>query len=124
MSSSIRLELIMFGMFYVVFFLVIAMFIFVFVKGISEWVHNNNSPRLSVDAKIVDKRSHTSHHHHNHNGHMHTSSSTSYYVTFEVQSGDRMELKVPRSEFGLLVEGDEGVLSFQGTRYLGFERKY
>ena len=46
----------MFGMFYVVFFLVIAMFIFVFVKGISEWVHNNNSPRLSVDAKIVDKR--------------------------------------------------------------------
>jgi len=31
---------------------------------------------------------------------------------------------VPRSEFGLLVEGDEGVLSFQGTRYLGFERKY
>ena len=114
----------MFGMFYVVFFLVIAMFIFVFVKGISEWVHKNNSPRLSVDAKIVDKRSHTSHHHHNHNGHMHTSSSTSYYVTFEVQSGDRMELKVPRSEFGLLVEGDEGVLSFQGTRYLGFERKY
>ena len=107
-----------------VFFLVIAMFIFVFVKGISEWVHNHNSPRLSVDAKIVDKRSHTSHHHHNHNGHMHTSSSTSYYVTFEVQSGDRMELKVPRSEFGLLVEGDEGVLSFQGTRYLGFERKY
>lgn len=114
----------MFGMFYVVFFLVIAMFIFVFVKGISECVHNNNSPRLSVDAKIVDKRSHTSHHHHNHNGHMHTSSTTSYYVTFEVQSGDRMELKVPRSEFGLLVEGDEGVLSFQGTRYLGFERKY
>lgn len=114
----------MFGMFYVVFFLVIAMFIFVFAKGISEWAHNNNSPRLSVDAKIVDKRSHTSHHHHNHNGHMHTSSSTSYYVTFEVQSGDRMELKVPRSEFGLLVEGDEGVLSFQGTRYLGFERKY
>lgn len=72
----------------------------------------------------MDKRSHTSHHHHDHNGHMHMSSSTSYYVTFEVQSGDRMELKVPRSEFGLLVEGDEGVLSFQGTRYLGFERKY
>ena len=112
------------GIFYVMFFLVIGMFIFVFVKNISEWVNNNNSPRLSVDAKIVDKRSHTSHHHHNHNGHMHTSSSTSYYVTFEVQSGDRMELKVPRSEFGLLVEDDEGVLSFQGTRYLGFERKY
>ena len=111
------------GMFYLMFSLVMGMFIFVFVKNISEWVNNNNSPRLTVEAKIVDKRSHTSHHHHNHNGHMHTSSSTSYYVTFEVQSGDRMELKVSRSEFGLLVEGDVGMLSFQGTRYLGFERK-
>jgi len=44
------------GIFYVMFFLVIGMFIFVFVKNISEWVNNNNSPRLSVDAKIVDKR--------------------------------------------------------------------
>ena len=111
------------GMFYLMFSLVVGMFIFVFVKNISEWVNNNNSPQLTVEAKIVDKRSHTSHHHHNHNGHMHTSSSTSYYVTFEVQSGDRMELKVSRSEFGSLVEGDVGMLSFQGTRYLGFERK-
>ena len=111
------------AMFYLVFFLVFGMFIFVFVKNIGEWVNNNNSPRLTVDARIVDKRSHTSHHHHNHSGHVHTSSSTSYYVTFEVQSGDRMELRVPRSEFGLLLEGDEGVLSFQGTRYLGFDRR-
>ena len=110
--------------FYIVFFFVFGMVIFTFVRGIGEWVSNNNSPRLSVAAKIVDKRSHTSHHHHNHNGHMHTSSSTSYYVTFEVESGDRMELRVPRNEFGLLVEGDMGTLSFQGTRYLGFERKY
>ena len=109
----------MFGMFYAVFFLVIAMFIFVFVKGIGEWVHNNNSPRLSVDAKIVDKRR-TTHHHHSNGHHHHTHS---YYITFEVQSGDRMKLKVPRSEFELLVEGDAGVLSFQGTRYLGFERR-
>ena len=27
------------------------------------------------------------------------------------------------SEFGLLVEGDRGDLTFQGTRYLGFVRK-
>ncbi len=110
----------MLGMFYIVFFFVIAMFIFVFVKCISEWINNNNSPRLSVDAKIVDKRM-TTHHHHSNGHHHHTHS---FHITFEVQSGDRMELRVPRDEFGLLVEGDEGVLSFQGTRYLGFERKY
>ena len=46
-----------------------------------------------------------------------------FYVTFEVESGDRMELSVVGSEFGLLVEGDKGRLTFQGTRYLGFERE-
>ena len=109
----------MFVMFFVVFFIVILAFIFVFVKNISEWVKNNNSPRLSVDDKIVDKRVET-HHHHSNGHHHHTHS---YHITFEVESGDRMELKVPRSEFGLLVESDMGVLSFQGTRFLGFERK-
>ena len=49
-------------------------------------------------------------------------SHTNYYVTFEVESGDRMELELQGHEYGLLVEGDKGKLTFQGTRYLGFER--
>ena len=53
----------------------------------------------------------------------HTSTSTSYYATFQVESGDRMEFLINGREYGLLVEGDRGRLSFQGTRYLGFERK-
>lgn len=101
--------------------LVFGMILFVLIRGIRQWGRNNASPRLSVEARIVDKRSHTTHHH-SHSGHLHTNCSTSYYVTFEVQSGDRMELMVPQEEFGLLVDGDVGVLSFQGTRYLGFER--
>jgi hypothetical protein len=43
-------------------------------------------------------------------------------VTFQVDSGDRMELSVSGSEYGMLVDGDRGKLSFQGTRYLSFER--
>jgi len=35
-----------------------------------------------------------------------------------------MELKVSRSEYGLMVVGDRGNLSFQSTRYLGFERMF
>ena len=46
-----------------------------------------------------------------------------YYVTFQVESGDRMELSVRGKEYGLLAEGDYGRLTFQGTRYLGFQRK-
>ena len=44
------------------------------------------------------------------------------YVTFEVESGDRMEMNVRGSEYGMLAEGDVGKLTFQGTRYLNFER--
>mgnify|MGYP000784206328 FL=1 len=50
------------------------------------------------------------------------STDTTYYVTFQVESGDRMELSVDDSEYGMLVEGDEGKLTFQGSRYLGFEQ--
>ena len=106
------------------FVVVIGMFIATAVKGISQWNKNNHSPRLTVPVTVVAKRTNMSHHHHNHGGTgmHHTTHSTTYYVTFQVESGDRMELNVTSSEFGLLVEGDRGMLSFQGTRYLGFER--
>lgn len=112
----------------VVFLLVLAMFIVMAVKGISQWNKNNHSPRLTVDAVVVAKRTDISRHHHGNAGdvtgaHGHyTSTSTSYYVTFQVESGDRMELGMSGNEFGLLIEGDKGKLTFQGTRYLGFER--
>lgn len=105
------------------FVVVIGAFVATGVKGISTWNKNNNSPRLSVHAKVVAKRNHTGVHHHTHNGHSHRTTSSTYYVTFEVESGDRMELQMDGCEFGLLVEGDEGKLTFQGTRYLGFERE-
>ena len=112
-------------MFTLVFILVFGMFIVIAVKGVSQWSKNNHSPRLIVPATIVSKRTNVSHHHHNHGGTgmHHTTHSTTYYVTFQVESGDRMELQVAGHEFGLLIEGDKGMLTFQGTRYLGFERK-
>jgi len=102
----------------------------VIVKGIGEWNKNNNSPRLTVDATVVSKRQNTSVSHTANGGDVtgaqgyHTSSSTTYYVTFQVESGDRMEFHVKGSEYGMLAEGDHGKLHFQGTRYLGFDRNY
>ena len=79
--------------------------------------------RLTVEAEIVSRHEDVSVHHHNTGDGMdHVSHSTTYYVTFQVASGDRMEFQVPRREYGFLVEGDRGRLSFQGTRFLGFER--
>ena len=112
-------------MFTLVFVIVIGMFIVIAVKGISQWNKNNHSPRLTVPAIIVAKRTNVSHHHHHNHGGTgmhHTTHSTTYYVTFQVESGDRMELHVAGHEYGMLIEGDRGMLTFQGTRYLGFER--
>lgn len=110
----------------IIFAVVIGMFLFTIIKGIRQWNKNNHAPRLTVPATVVSKRNHVSrHHHHNHagTGMHHTTFSTTYYVTFQVESGDRLELQVEGDEFGLLAEGDQGRLTFQGTRYLGFERK-
>lgn len=110
-------------MFTLTFVLVISMFVVTAVRGIREWNNNNNSPRLTVPATVVAKRTNVTRHRHNGtNGLHHHHTSTTYYVTFQVESGDRMELHVAGTEYGMLIEGDSGNLSFQGTRYLGFER--
>ncbi len=118
------------GMFYFIQFIFPLFFIVVFglilfniFKGAKEWSNNNKQPILSVAAKIVAKRNHTSRSTSNHDGHHHHHTSTSYYITFEVESGDRMEFHVSSKEYGLLAEGDIGKLTFQGTRYHKFERK-
>lgn len=95
-----------------IFAVVIGIFISVLVKNISRSRKDNNSPRLTVEATVVTKRTHVWGDH----------SHTNYYVTFQVASGDRMELEIQSNQFGYLVEGDRGKLTFQGTRFLDFER--
>ena len=111
---------IFFVLFFLAFFLILGMVLFSFVRSIGQWNKNNHSPRLTVDVLITAKRTDVSHSSTN----SHHSSSTSYYVTFQVESGDRMEFAVSGADYGKVAEGDRGKLSFQGTRYLGFERLY
>lgn len=96
--------------------IVIVLFVVVVVRGLREWSRNNASPRLSVPATVVTKR--RAHHH---NASTHTSSTT-YYATFQFESGDRLELRLPWHDAGMIAEGDHGILHFQGTHYLGFDR--
>ena len=97
----------------IIFIIVFGSIIFAIFSSLKQGIKNNNSPLLTVPAKVVSKRMHVQGDH----------SHTTYYVTFEVQSGDRMELRVDGNEYGMLVEEDLGLLSFQGTRYVSFERQ-
>ncbi len=68
------------------------------------WNKNNHSPRLSVPAAVVAKRTDISHSDAANAGDLsgahgyRTSTYTSYYVTFQVESGDRMEFEVDGSD--------------------------
>jgi len=115
---------IMFSIFPIMFFLVFGLIFYSIFQGIKQNRYNNKQPVIPVNAKIVAKRYDVSHHHHNTGNNMHhNSSSTNYYATFELANGERMELLIPGGEFGMLVEEDNGTLSFQGTRFISFIRE-
>jgi hypothetical protein len=103
----------------VIFIIVIGFIIVSTIKGVSQWNKNNHSPRLTVPATVTSRRTHIA----RRAGNDHHSSHTSYFITFEFESGDRSEFKLAGTEYGQLAEGDQGLLTFQGTRYLGFERE-
>ena len=48
-------------LFPIMFILIFIIIVFTFVKGIATWFKNNNSPRLTVSARIVAKRQNTTH---------------------------------------------------------------
>jgi hypothetical protein len=91
--------------------------IYVIVRAIGQASYNNSQPILSTAAAIVAKRTSTR------GGGNETMVSTTNYVTFETQNGVRREFSVGGKEYGLLVEGDQGTLSSQRTRYKGFQRR-
>ena len=115
---------ILFGL---VFCLVMGMFIYAIVHNVKEKRANDAAPVLTVEALVKTKRMDTYHPSPTYDGDGHRTSSgsyhTSYYATFEVESGDRLELQVSDYEYGQLAEGDRGKLTFQRKRFLQFERE-
>lgn len=97
--------------------IVIGGFVFVIGFALFIWTKNNNSPLENKQAHIISKRLQVSGGSENHSTH------TSYYVTFEFTDGDRKEFQLSGSQYGLLVEGDRGIICYQGTRFKGFQRQ-
>ena len=111
-------------LFLIVFIFILSMIIGSFVSGAKRKHKNDQSPRVTADAKVVSKRMQVGQNRQSSgdNDMMRSYTYSKYFVTFEFESGDRLELPVDGLDYGLLVEGDAGKLSFQGTRYLGFQR--
>jgi hypothetical protein len=106
------------------FIVILGLMIASFITAGIERSQNKQSPILTVEATVVTKRTavRNSTHSNSDSTTIYSSSYSTYFVTFEVESGDRLEFTVPEREYGLFADGDRGRLTFQGTAYIGFER--
>lgn len=102
-----------------IFILMVGIVIAKIIGHCLQWNYKQQLPRCTVIATVVSKRtsiiylSDTDHHH----------TSRRYFVTFKMKNGDRMEFCVSAPEYMRLTENNKGMLSFQGTRYMEFERE-
>lgn len=104
----------------VIVFVIYGVATFIFVRLLLNWNLKSGAPRLTVNAIVVSKREELVYQHHPELHH--TMNTMEHYVTFQVESGDRMELHVAEGEFHTLYESDYGKLTFQGKKYLSFNR--
>lgn len=99
--------------FYLVFGLILIVFAYIIIGNIVEWSKNQASDVRMRNVRVVTKRTSVRGHDHAH---------TTYYTTFEfLDDGTRLELPVPAKRFGLMAEGDLGILNYQGTQFNAFE---
>ena len=112
-DKRIATDEIIFNIMVVIFILFAAFFLFIIISGIvKSRKTSKHAPQLSVTARVVSRRSDTWGDH----------ATTSYYATFEVESGDRIELSLSGTDYGMLAEGDNGTLTFKGTDFISFKR--
>ena len=94
------------------FFGILAVFVTMLVKGLKREADNKKQPVETADVRVITKRIMvTSEHSH-----------TTYFVTFENSASSRQEFQVDGELYGLLVEGDQGRLTYQGYKVIDFTR--
>lgn len=121
-------------LFYIIFFVMLGFFLLLLVTYLVRVIKSRRddyvAPLLTIEAKVIAKRMQVGHK----GGFVQDMESAStlrlgrdgytrYFMTFEATSGDRLELAIDRRDYGLLIEGDHGTLTYKGSRFISFERK-
>ncbi len=101
--------------------LIFIAFFIILIKTIIDSKNNSKLPRLTVEAIVISKKEDYDPPSTDANG-FSTGGSSTYYATFQVESGDLIKFRISHSEYSALFKGDTGRLSLQGSRFLGFEQ--
>ncbi|PYE50123.1 uncharacterized protein DUF2500 [Paenibacillus barcinonensis] len=100
----------------IVFLVVAGGIVYGVFSGVRTWSSNNATAVLTLYSTVVTKRTEVS------GGSGDSRATTMYYATFEFDNRERVELNVGGQMYGMLVEQDRGMLTYQGTRFKHFER--
>ncbi|HEY5466193.1 MAG TPA: DUF2500 domain-containing protein [Clostridia bacterium] len=100
----------------VVLLLVVGTIFFMIARSLIRSAANHRQSSIPVPAKVAGRRTQVWLASGN------VAEITHHYATFEFANGQRLELSVPESEAGYMVEGDAGLLTYQGTRFVSFDR--
>ena len=108
--------------------LIIAIFTAIFFRCIFEWTINKCSAMESVDAFVVAKQQGMIQQQIPNagdatGGHGFTLQEQPWYkITFRMTNSTEKEFNVDNQSFRELKEGEKGILTYQGTRYLGLKK--
>jgi hypothetical protein len=94
--------------------IIFCIFLFVVLPRILRWFRNESANLIETQGKVISKRTNVSS--------RLFGTSTWYYITFEIEEIRRIELRVTGNQFGLIVDGDHGKITFRGTRFINFKR--
>ena len=108
--------------FNLIFIIIIVCFVTILgisIKKFIEYLSNNSKPKVSMKATVISKRTNVSYGYNEMNM---SNRYTTYYIGFEFINGERDEFAVKGRIYNLLIEGDKGNLTTQGTRFIDFKR--
>lgn len=105
-----------------VFFLIVFILLLFFIsKGMQESTENNLKPVIPVSVLIVSKRVAISH---NHNSPSRVNATIPrYFIGVQYTNGEMQEFVVSGIDYEVIETGAKGVLSFQGSKFIDFERE-
>ncbi len=92
---------------------------------VRQWWKNRYSPLIVTQATILDKRIEKHYIRSKRSAGIgyRTRKVMIYYITFNLEGGEHIELRTDESVYSELQSGDYGKLTFKGSKYMGFVRE-
>lgn len=87
--------------------------LYAIIRGLVIWISNNAAEPVQRNCTVIHKRTDV--------WGSDSESNAHHYITFEFEDNTRIELQVSFNKYRFVSIGDQGQLSYQGTRFKEFD---